>query len=163
MILPTDFFYLNKEDNYVSGSDTESSEVTFKELTDKPQITVQRVKSKSGKFVAKKLCCVYCENLTSKLYRHLENKHGNEIDVARALSYPCKSNERRKAWAALAARGMAVHNEKVKMKGSGIIIPKYRPRKSKQKQEYLPCEFCRAEFISTVLWKHHKALWNQTL
>ena len=136
--------------DYVSDSDAESSTVSFKGLQHKAKITVQRSRSKTGDKITKRLCCVYCESLTTKLYRHLENKHSNELEVAHALSLPIKSSERKRAWTELAARGMYVHNEKVKLRGSGLIIPKYRARISKQSKEYLPCEFCKAEFVATV-------------
>ncbi|XP_052806669.1 uncharacterized protein LOC128235921 [Mya arenaria] len=145
------------DSNYISESDAASSVVSFKGLKEVSNITVQTTRSKSGQKVIKMLCCVYCETLTPKLARHCETFHSTELEVARALSLPKKSAERRRAWAKLAAKGSYVHNSEVKIKGSGVLIPKYRPRKTKKSREYLSCEFCKAEIVSTVMWKHHKA------
>ena len=52
--------------------------------------------AKKGKRVwDKKHYCVYCEKPNGKMARHLERKHGGEIDVAKALSYSKGSKTRR--------------------------------------------------------------------
>lgn len=47
--------------------------------------------------------------------------------------------------------------------GNGEIVPKYRPRNTKNNPEpdncfssYAPCEFCLGSYKKTDLWKHQK-------
>jgi hypothetical protein len=54
--------------------------------------------SKRGKPWAKKHFCWYCSGEYSKMARHLEQKHSNEIDVQIALSFPKKSQDRKTKW-----------------------------------------------------------------
>lgn len=120
------------------------------------KLSIQISGSITGKRTQKKHNCVYCDTLQSKLYRHLSTKHASEIDVARALAFPVKSKERKRAWLKVAALGDFLHNSAVNEKGHGILIPKYRPASHTEKK-YLPCEYCRGHFVSTDLWKHHKS------
>ncbi|XP_053400040.1 uncharacterized protein LOC123557703 isoform X2 [Mercenaria mercenaria] len=116
----------------------------------------EKAGQKSERKRSKKLCCIYCETLTSKLARHLECKHASEPEVAKALSLPKKSRERKRIWAHLAAKGSYAHNLKVKMNGTGVLIRRFRSKIPKKEKEYLPCEFCNTEIVSANLWRHHK-------
>ncbi|KAH3710887.1 hypothetical protein DPMN_070383 [Dreissena polymorpha] len=102
-------------------------------------------------------CYIYCEKLDYKLHTHLEQQHSNEIEVAKILNMPKRSKERRQAWAAITAKGNNLHITKVKEKGVGILIPKYRQSKEQDRKKYLSCEFCRMLIISTDLYKHHRS------
>lgn len=119
------------------------------------KVLVQTSGSTEGKRTLKRQCCVYCEKLDPKLPRHMETKH--EIEVAKILSLKKGSKERKKAWALLAAKGNNMHNLKVRQKGSGLLIPKYRPTTLPEPKKYLPCEFCRMLIVSSDLWKHHRS------
>ncbi|KAH3710911.1 hypothetical protein DPMN_070409 [Dreissena polymorpha] len=101
-------------------------------------------------------CYIYCEKLDYKLHRHLEQQHSNEIEVAKILNMPKRSKERKQAWAAITAKGNNLHITKVKEKGVGILIPKYRQSKEQDRKKYLSCEFCRMLIILTDLCKHHR-------
>lgn len=50
------------------------------------------------------------------------------------------------------------HNYEVIKEGSGMIVPKYRPRKDEQKEAklYIPCQFCFGTYKKEDLWKHQK-------
>ncbi|XP_060604908.1 uncharacterized protein LOC132757603 [Ruditapes philippinarum] len=149
-------YYYDEFPTEVVPDSDDSSVVSFKEFTEVKKIKIQTSGAKFGKRSQKKQCCIYCETLTTKLARHLELKHSSEIEVARALSFPKKSEMRRKAWLVLSAKGNFLYNSKVVENGNGTIIPKYRQRKDSKNKEYLPCEFCCAHFVKSDLWKHQK-------
>lgn len=114
----------------VEESETEST-IYPEIITDKKVIRIQQSHSgseSSSKRTQKLQCCIYCETLSTKLSRHLTLCHSDEIEVARVLAYDKYSNSRRRGWLSLAAKGNALHNDKVKETGNGTLIPKYRPR-----------------------------------
>jgi hypothetical protein len=133
----------------------ESSCVTIKDSLTKIQVASSG--SSGGKRSQKRQCCVYCEKLDLKLARHLEQDHSSEVEVAKVLNMKKGSNERKRAWAVIAAKGNNLYNTKIKNKGFGTLIPKYRQRKEQDVRKYLPCEFCRMLIVSSDLWKHHKS------
>ena len=102
--------------------------------------------------------CLYCEKQISKMARHLEQVHADELEVAKVLNLTKKSKERRAAWAALVNKGDFNHNYSVIENGSGCIIPRYRARPTQlsQTSDYVPCEYCWAMYVKTDLWKHQK-------
>lgn len=55
-------------------------------------------------------------------------------------------------------RGNYEHNYEVIKEGSGMIVPKYRPREDEQKEAklYIPCQFCFGTCKKEDLWKHKK-------
>ena len=52
-----------------------------------------------------------------------------------------------------------MHNSKVRERGYGTLIPKYRPSSdvSLPEKKYYPCEYCRTLIVSSDLWKHHRS------
>ena len=105
----------------------------------------------------KRHSCLYCKKHLIKMARHLEQRHSDEYDVAKALRLAVKSKERKIAWSALVNKGDYNHNYSVIDKGSGCIIPKYRlkPSRSSDVDKYLPCEYCFAMYRKKDMWKHH--------
>lgn len=62
---------------------------------------VEKQKCHAPKFTGKvwdkiRHACVYCMQLYSKMARHLEQVHKEELEVAKALSNPKRSQERQK-------------------------------------------------------------------
>ena len=104
----------------------------------------------------KNYSCLYFEKQISKMARHLEQVHSDELEVAKVLNLTKKSKERR---AALVNKGDFNHNYSVIENGSGCIIPRYRARPTQlsQTSDYVPCEYCWAMYVNTDLWKHQKA------
>lgn len=140
----------------VDSSGDESIKVEYQAFTPGKKIYIQTSGSVSGKRAQKRQCCFYCGQLNTKISRHLTTHHASEIEVAKILSLPKKSKERKKAWTELGAKGNSLYNEKVLEAGTGMIIPKYRPAANKNEKKYLPCEYCRAYIVRSDLWKHHK-------
>ncbi|XP_060599234.1 uncharacterized protein LOC132752863 [Ruditapes philippinarum] len=143
---------LNANQNDIVYESDESSVLSFPMLD---KVLVETSGSLKGKRTLKKQCCIYCEKLDYKLSRHMEMYHHDELEVAKILSLKKGSRERKSAWAALTAKGNHLHNSKVREKGVGILIPKYRPSSTQEQKRYLPCEYCRMLFVSSDLWKHH--------
>lgn len=92
----------------------------------------------------------------SKLARHLEQVHINELDVQRALAYNKKSTEMKQVWREIMNRGDFAHNAKVLEKQEGEIIPFKRPTKEKDGMKYVQCETCMGTFLGSDLWRHVK-------
>lgn len=82
--------------------------------------------------------CYYCELSEFKLARHLENNYGQEVKVARALSLPKKSKERRNAWLELAREGDYKVNIKNLRKNSGKISASQRSGKMNSIKDFVP-------------------------
>lgn len=105
--------------------------------------------------VAKKHFCLYCKKPYPKIARHLEDKHSDEVDVARVLSKKKKSKERKAAWAVLRKKGDFNHNYECVEKGGGVLVPKYRS-KQKTQGDYVTCGLCLGLYSKRILWKHQK-------
>ncbi|CAC5406034.1 unnamed protein product [Mytilus coruscus] len=148
---------VNSAMEIVHDSDDESTLIGFQAFEPKKRIYMQTSGASSGKRLQKRQSCVYCDELSTKISRHLATKHKNELEVAKILNMKKKSKERRNAWFELASKGNFTHNMKVMDEGSGMLIPKYRPTENKKERKYLPCEYCRAHIVARDLWKHHQS------
>ncbi|KAI7789439.1 hypothetical protein IRJ41_018073 [Triplophysa rosa] len=104
----------------------------------------------------KKQYCVYCEMSQSKIARHLERKHLNETEVAKALSFPKGSKKRRDLLEQIRNQGNYYHNLKVLETGRGEIITWRQPTADAVISDFLPCPDCLAFFKKKDLWKHSK-------
>ncbi|XP_056336173.1 inactive histone-lysine N-methyltransferase 2E-like [Danio aesculapii] len=79
----------------------------------------------------KKQYCVYCQKPFSKIARHLEFVHHNELEVAKAFSFDKKSKERRARLHLLKSRGNFAHNAAVSKAGIGEMVACRRPQRRK--------------------------------
>jgi hypothetical protein len=79
-------------------------------------------------------------------------KHSEEVEVAKIMNLKKKSKERKNAWINLASKGNFAHNQKVKEKGCGLPIPKYRPDINAADSKYLPCEYILAYIADRDLY-----------
>ncbi|XP_059406406.1 uncharacterized protein LOC132141148 isoform X2 [Carassius carassius] len=98
--------------------------------------------------------CLYCCKPYAKVARHLEGSHANESDVAKALSFPKSSKERRKQLDYIRKRGNYVHNAAVMESGKGELVPCKRPSKEAQGKDFMHCAYCQGLFARKVLWRH---------
>ncbi|KAG9268080.1 hypothetical protein AMEX_G18978 [Astyanax mexicanus] len=120
------------------------------------KITVKcTAKTENGKRMwDKKHFCLYCKKPNTKIARHLERKHCNEIDVARALSFPKGSKQRAALLEEIRNKGDFEHNIEVLENGDGQLITWRQPEANARPNDYLPCPQCWGFFVKTDLWKH---------
>ncbi|KAL1005200.1 hypothetical protein UPYG_G00055880 [Umbra pygmaea] len=112
-------------------------------------------KTKDGKrLYDKKHFCIYCMKPNSKISRHLERKHGNEVDVVRACSFPKGSKKRSALLEELRNKGDYQHNILVLEEGKGQIVTWRQPPGNASIEDYLPCSHCLAFFVKSELWRH---------
>jgi hypothetical protein len=90
----------------------------------RPQVTIQTSQKKTdGKRAWDKAhYCLYCTKSNLKMARHLQRKHSNETDVARAFSFPPGSKQRKTLLESLRNKGDWQHNSKVLEEGNGEIV-----------------------------------------
>ncbi|XP_034082761.1 uncharacterized protein LOC117553090 isoform X2 [Gymnodraco acuticeps] len=67
--------------------------------------------------------CLYCSRPYAKMARHLEKAHEDKVDVAKALSFPKRSKERRHQLNYIRNRGNYAHNAAVMESGNGELVP----------------------------------------
>ena len=110
----------------------------------------------SGKVWDKKHACVYCMQLYSKMARHLEQVHKDELEVAKALSFPKRSKERQKLWLEIRNKGDFAYNRRVIAEEEGQLITAKRPAKDLKISNFVPCPRCLGMFQGKDLWRHAK-------
>ncbi|XP_053093359.1 uncharacterized protein si:ch211-266o15.1 isoform X3 [Pangasianodon hypophthalmus] len=104
----------------------------------------------------KRQFCLYCKKPYIKMARHLSQKHVNEKDVARALSFRKGSKKRLVLFEQLRKKGNYQHNVEVLKNGSGELITCKRATKDHSVGVYLPCQYCLAFYIRHDLWRHER-------
>lgn len=102
----------------------------------------------------KKHYCIYCKKPQSKIARHLERKHNQEEDVARAIGFPKNSKKRRLLLDQLRYKGDYNHNVTVLQTGQGELVTFRQPTEETDPHKYLPCNYCYGFFLKHDLWKH---------
>ncbi|XP_058470194.1 uncharacterized protein LOC131444080 [Solea solea] len=118
-------------------------------------VVVQACQKRNGNRVYnKKQYCLYCKKAYAKMARHLERAHHNKLDVAKALSLPKGSLERKKQLEYIRNRGNYAHNAAVIESGKGELVPFKRPTKDAQGKDFMHCAYCQALFTRKVLWRH---------
>ena len=100
--------------------------------------------------------CYFCDKKVSKISRHFENVHSDEVEVQKFLSLPKFSKQRKIIQSNLRNKGNHIHNECVYKSGKGKLLPNRRSRTEKTIDEYLPCIHCKGVYQKKVLWIHHK-------
>lgn len=127
------------------SSSPDSSEVSV--------MTLQK-KEGGGRLYNKKFYCLFCSKPFSKMARHLESKHKDKPEVARAITFPKASKERRIQLNLLRNRGNRAHNNQVLKEGIGMVIPRQQPKKSVTASDYMHCVNCEAYLKRKSLWRH---------
>ncbi|KAI5608167.1 hypothetical protein C0J50_9569 [Silurus asotus] len=102
----------------------------------------------------KKQYCPYCSTPFSKLSRHLEVVHRNEVEVVKAVAFPKHSKEKQMLFTLLRNRGNFAHNTDVVRKGHGEMIACYRPKKRKGAKDFIHCIYCQGLYNKRSLKKH---------
>ncbi|RXN38006.1 protein FAM171A1 isoform X1 [Labeo rohita] len=103
----------------------------------------------------KKQYCFYCSKPFCKMARHLAQVHKNEVDVAKALSYPKGSKERRINLDLLRNKGNRAHNTDVLKSGKGVLVPRQQSSaKQVYVKDYVHCLNCQGLFRRKALWRH---------
>jgi hypothetical protein len=162
---PADYSAATEDQEMSSETEDTSSTVIHLSENDGKRVIVQLPSiNGDGRRMQKVHACVYCNGKYPKLPRHFEQKHSSEIEVARILNMQKGSSERKLALAVLSKKGDFHHNYSVLEKGCGVLIPKYRPRKGKEKpaEDYIPCQYCFGMYVKTELWRHQMKCTSST-
>ncbi|XP_051980795.1 uncharacterized protein LOC127642109 [Xyrauchen texanus] len=114
-------------------------------------------KRDGGRVYNKRHYCLYCSKPYAKMARHLESSHANTSDVARALSFPKGSKERKKQLDYIRNKGNYAHNAAVMESGNGELVPFKRPPKKAQGEDFMHCAYCQGLFTRKVLWRHMRS------
>ncbi|KAK0148531.1 N-lysine methyltransferase KMT5A-A [Merluccius polli] len=84
----------------------------------------------------KRQFCLYCGSSFLKIVKHLERKH-KELEVAKALSFPKGSKQRRVHLECLRNKVNFAHNAEVLKTGTGKLVARKQPREESQAQDYM--------------------------
>ncbi|XP_059210360.1 uncharacterized protein LOC131989178 [Centropristis striata] len=140
-------------------NNSSTCEITAEEepcaIQDPSDVVVGAFQKNNGKRVYnKRHHCVYCSKPYAKMARHLESVHYDKRDVAKAISFPKGSKERKRQLDYIRNRGNYAHNATVIEKGKGQLVPFKRPPKQAQGVDFLHCVYCQGLFIRKTLWRH---------
>lgn len=131
----------------MTHSDNDSSE----------EISVMKLKktAEGQRMFNKKQYCFYCSKSFCKMARHLAQVHKNEVEVAKALSFPKGSKERRINLDLLRNKGNRLHNTNVLKAGKGVLVPRQQSTaKHVNFKDYMHCLNCQGLFRRKALWRH---------
>ena len=127
------------------AANDESSDVTVKTL---------KKKQNGNRVYERKFYCLFCSIPFCKMARHLESKHKDEPEVARAVLFPKGSKERKIQMSLLRNRGNRAHNNQVLEQGKGMVIPHQLPSAPVKAKDYMHCVNCEAYLKRKSLWRH---------
>jgi len=150
-------------DHVTSESNSITSEVTGAEEPCSSQDTIDNIvvnaseKRNGIRMYNKRHYCLYCSKPYAKMARHLESAHIDKLDVAKALSLPKSSMERKKQLDYIRNRGNYAHNAAVMESGKGELVPRKRPSKEAQGSDFMHCAYCQGLFTRKVLWRHMRS------
>ncbi|XP_039616182.1 uncharacterized protein LOC120533395 isoform X1 [Polypterus senegalus] len=102
----------------------------------------------------KKNYCYVCGKSQFKLARHFKFHEKQEADIAKALSLPKKSKQRKRLLERLRNKGNFLHNSEVLRSGNGELKLKRKPKTKKGHTEYQHCLYCKGLFVRKELWRH---------
>ncbi|XP_051722771.1 uncharacterized protein LOC127497959 isoform X2 [Ctenopharyngodon idella] len=103
----------------------------------------------------KKQYCFYCSKPFCKMARHLAQVHKNEVEVAKALSFPKGSKERKINLDLLRNKGNREHNANVLKCGKGVLVPRQQTTAKRVNfKDYMHCLNCQGLFRRKALWRH---------
>ena len=111
-------------------------------------------RSDGGRVYNKKQHCLFCGLAVLKISRHLERRHANEVEVARAVSFPKGSRERRMQLEFIRNKGNFSHNATVMESGIGKLVPCKRPKEDQWSKDFMHCAYCQGYFSRKSLWRH---------
>ncbi|XP_030218994.1 uncharacterized protein LOC115548476 [Gadus morhua] len=117
-------------------------------------IPAVRKKEDGSRMYNKRQFCLYCGSSFLKIVKHLERKHKKELEVAKALSFPKGSKQRRVHLECLRNKGNFAHNAEVLKTGTGKLVARKQPREESQAQDYMHCLYCQGLFMKRTMWRH---------
>ncbi|XP_073694436.1 uncharacterized protein [Garra rufa] len=125
-------------------------------LEEEPSVYVNPVlkKEDGSRRYNKKHHCLYCGQVVQKMSRHLSRRHSDVVEVAKALSLPKNSKERRLQLDYIRNKGNFEHNVEVLESRQGKLIPWKQPKKKTEGQEFMHCVYCFGLFRKRVMWRH---------
>lgn len=99
--------------------------------------------------------CFICKTPHFKIARHFKMHIREDPDIAKALSLPARSSQRRIMLENLRNKGNFIHNQQVISKGSGTLKVKRRTKSKNSAYEY--CIHCKAMYSRRDLWRHMRS------
>ncbi|XP_031139915.2 uncharacterized protein LOC116039306 isoform X1 [Sander lucioperca] len=119
-------------------------------------VSVMKLQKKEdgGRVYSKKHYCLYCPMQYHKMARHLVRKHSNESAVAKAITFPLNSKERKLHFDLIRNKGNRAHNNEVLKIGSGTLIPSQQTDEPVKASDYMHCINCEALLKRQSLWRH---------
>lgn len=121
-------------------------------------VVVSACQNKGGNRVYdKRNYCLYCREPQTKIARHLERVHEYKSEVAKALSLPKGSKERKKQLDYIRNKGNYAHNAAVMESRTGELVAFKRPTKEAQGNDFMHCAHCQGLFRRKVLWRHMRS------
>ena len=117
-------------------------------------IPAVRKKEDGSRMYNKRQFCLYCGSSFLKIVKHLERKHNKELEVAKALSFPKGSKQRRVHLECLRNKGNFAHNAEVLKTGTGKLVARKQPREESQAKDYMHCLYCQGLFMKRTMWRH---------
>ena len=85
---------------------------------------------------------------------YLIRKHSTEPAVAKAITFPLRSKERKLHLDLIRNKGNRAHNNEVLKAGSGTLIPCQTTVKPVEATDYMHCINCEALLKIKSLWRH---------
>lgn len=144
---------LNDEPPAYFPEDISDSEVDTDD-DDKPATDIQVIETnnKLGRKYDKVDNCYFCNKAKTNIDRHLITVHLNEYQVLQALA-GCKEERERKL-SLLRNLGNHKANLDARKKNSGPFFVVYRPNKSTDYRQYVPCCNCYGYYMNRQLYRH---------
>jgi len=145
----------NKQISILDPKDTIASKNTKAGYNFSASVQCSRKKTINKRLWDKTDCCIYCEENVTNFTRHIIRKHASEIDVARYLSFPQGSKDRKILSDQLRKRGNFLYN----VGSEQVIKPVRRPNEFSiisNAADYLPCKFCYGLYKKKYLYRHEK-------
>ncbi|CAG9824676.1 unnamed protein product, partial [Phaedon cochleariae] len=105
-------------------------------------------KQTKAKYSTKQHYCYFCNTLQTKLARHLERKHAQEVEVQKALVFPKGCIRRRSLLAEIQKKGDFIYSS------SHEPISVRRCQTKSNNSEKIPCPFCKGFYSKKNLHNH---------
>lgn len=103
----------------------------------------------------KKNFCMYCNTFQSKVARHLERVHANELDVQKFKHLPKGSAERRKIIETIRRRGKFYFNVDCARNDEELLVERRSKKEyNRLPSDYVVCPNCKV-FVLRLTSRHH--------
>lgn len=144
----------DKQDSSLQSSSSGEHEESHSPNNLNVNVMMLKKKKDGARLYNKKFYCLFCFKPFSKIARHLESKHKDKPEVARAIAFPKGSKERKIQLSLLRNKGNRCHNAQVLSEGRGTVIPKQQSTAPVNASDYLHCINCSAYLKRKSLWRH---------